>query len=150
MGHKTTDITGKIFGDFIVIKKALKDGARHLKWELSCTHCGRTRNVALCNLRRHDNPSCLCQRGKNNSAKSRFAGRRKQKIVFTPTHEYIEDAVGVYLKRGGRITKCENGQSGINLAKEPIGSILDKDFNEFTSFNNYTNPVSMVVFRGRF
>ena len=34
--------------------------------------------------------------------------RRKQGVSFNPSHEYLDDAVNKFLKKGGKITKIED------------------------------------------
>ena len=55
-------------------------------------------------------------------------GRRKS-VKFNPSHQYIEDSVQEYLKKGGKITKIEKVAENIqNFISMPDSNFSVDDF----------------------
>lgn len=107
---RKNDLTGKRFGDLIVIEPVKKRSTdRSIYWKCRCLSCGKEKEIPANQLKRGAQISCGCERAKRLQQTNGYIEGTCLKTVFSDkiSTNNTSGHKGVYLKRGKWAAKIQ-------------------------------------------
>lgn len=124
-GEKYADITGMVFGRLTALN--LSEVSVHkdrVKWKCKCT-CGKTKDIAISNLRSGHTQSCGCLQKEKTGKRARVHGLSKSKEhgIWSNMKRRCSDSTNkMFQNYGGRgITVCDEWQNSFKAFYRDMG-----------------------------